>query len=313
MITTVTPNPCIDKTLSVEGFSIERTNRAEVLRVEVGGKGINVARAVNALGGESLCTGFDFSDASPSFLARSLMGEGIVQEFLTLPGSLRVCTKLFDCSNSCMIEINERGGSVSDSDRAALLELVAQAAARSSFLVLSGSLPAGLGSDFYAACIRTVRASGASARVVVDAEGESLRQALEERPFLIKPNEKEFADTFGVAAELPAIDQKAAELIAAGRAEMICVSLGERGAYLADRDGACFCPPARVTVRSLQAAGDSMVAGICLALEQGQDLLQVLACGTAAAAATVSRLGTEVGSRADFEAILPTLSPSRLR
>ena len=224
MITTVTPNPCIDKTLSVEGFSTERTNRAEVLRVEVGGKGINVARAVNALGGESLCTGFDFSDASPSFLARSLMGEGIAQEFLTLPGSLRVCTKLFDRSDSRMIEINERGGSVSDSDRAALLDLVVQAAARSSFLVLSGSLPAGLGSDFYAACIRAVRASGASARVVVDAEGESLRQALEERPFLIKPNEKEFADTFGVAAELPAIDQKAAELIAADRAEMIVPS-----------------------------------------------------------------------------------------
>ena len=311
MITTVTPNPCIDKTLSVSGFSLDRANRADVLRVELGGKGINVARAFNALGGESYCTGFDFGNDSP--LGATLDREQIAHGFVRAKGALRVCTKLFDDQTKQMIEINERGCAVDDHARAKLLDAVAQKAVQSEMLVLSGSLPAGLGSDFYAACLAVVHKEAPDCRVIVDADGESLLLALSQRPFLIKPNEKEFANTFGVAAELGAIDQKAAELIEQGVLEMICVSLGERGAYLADATGACFCTPARVEVRSLQAAGDSMVAGLCLALCKGLSLEQILAYGTAAAGATVSHVGTEVGDRTEFEAILPSLEVERLR
>ena len=232
MITTVTPNPCIDKTLAVSDFSTERTNRADVLRVEVGGKGINVSRAVVALGGESFCTGFDFGGDSP--LGGALERDGIAHDFVRLDGALRVCTKLFDGATKQMVEINERGCAVDGTARAKLLDAVVAAARKSGTLVLSGSLPEGLGVDFYAACLAAVRESAPDCRVIVDADGESMGLALSQHPFLIKPNEKEFANIFGVAAELSAIDQKAAELIAGGVLKRICVSLGERGAYLAD-------------------------------------------------------------------------------
>ena len=311
MITTVTPNPCIDKTLSVSGFSLDRTNRADVLRTEIGGKGINVSRAFHALGGLNFSVGIDFGADSP--LSDALSREELAHGFVCAPGALRVCTKIFDPETKKMIEINERGCAVDGRVRAALLESVVRAARGCDTLVLSGSLPEGLGVDFYATCLAAVHESAPRCRVIVDADGESLTLALRQHPFLIKPNEKEFANTFGVAAELSSIDKKAAELIGDDVLDMICVSLGERGAYLADATGACFCPPARVEVLSLQAAGDSMVAGICLALEKGRPLADILAFGTAAAGATVSHVGTEVGTYAEFKALLPTLTPERIR
>ena len=313
MITTLTLNPCIDKTLLVEDFSIEKTNRAEVLRVDLGGKGINVSRALTALGAKTLCTGFDFSAGEGSFLRRSLAQLGLEERFLTVPGELRMCTKIFDPKSNTMVEVNERGCSVERKHQEQLLRLLADLAPNSQFLVLSGSLPRGMSGDFYAEVMRAVAQVAPTCRVVVDAVGESLTAALTHRPFLIKPNEEEFAATFGTSTERFAISEKCEELIAAGAAENICVSLGRRGAIFACGEGAYFCPSASVPVRSLQAAGDSMVAGICLAFSLGLGAAHALAYGTAAAAGTVSRPGTEVVTRADFDAILKDVQVMKIR
>ena len=198
MIATLTPNPCIDKTIAVQEFDIYRMNRARVLRKEAGGKGINVSRALHGLGFDTIALGFDFSDGHESLLASEMCTSGIPCAFVPVPGELRVCTKIFDESRKHTIEVNESGAPVSAEAGERLLELVVKTAGDCDFLTLSGSTPKGLGDDFYFRVAKAIGEKAPHCKVVVDAEKSSLLKALEAHPFFIKPNIHEFQGTFGV-------------------------------------------------------------------------------------------------------------------
>ncbi len=309
MIATVTANPCIDKTVTVEKFDLYTMNRVEVLRLDPSGKGINVSKVLKAFGAESICTGFDFSNDT-SLLAADLEEAGIGHDFITLPGELRLCTKIFDQSRKHTIEVNERGEHVTEADGKRLIEKIQEVAKRCAFLTLSGSLPRGLSTDFYAQCVAAVRAVAPHCRMVVDCEGELLLQALEKAPYFIKPNVHEFEKTFACRIDSVAeLDGKVQTLFERYGVEMICVSLGGEGAYLATREEAYHAMPAKVEVRSLQGAGDAMVAGLCMALEKGLPLADVLRYGVAASGATIATDGTLPGERAHFEQLLKSDLP----
>ncbi|MBO7091307.1 MAG: hypothetical protein J6W23_05940, partial [Victivallales bacterium] len=143
MITTLTPNPCIDKTVAVEKFDIYKMNRVRVLRTDACGKGINVSLALNGLGVETMTIGFDFTDGHASPLKQSMAAHNIPYEFIDVPGQLRVCTKIFDESLKHTIEVNEYGAPVSVEAGEKLLRLVVDVAKKSDFITLSGSLPKG--------------------------------------------------------------------------------------------------------------------------------------------------------------------------
>ena len=305
MIATVTLNPCIDKTVTVDHFDIYRMNRVQVLRTDPSGKGINVSKALHALGVVTLCSGFDYTDGTPSPLVTDLDALGIPHSFVPVKGALRLCTKIFDRERKHTIEINEGGASVGGKDVDAMLERVVQIAKSSSYLTLSGSLPLGVGADFYKRCLLRIHKHAPNCRVVVDAERDVLLSALEAAPYLIKPNLDEFEGTFQCKINsIKALDTAAREVLNTYRLSMICISMGSDGAYLADAENAYVCEPAKVEVRSLQGAGDSMVAGICMALEKCLPLHEILRYGIASAGALVMREGTQVGSYKDFEKIL---------
>lgn len=306
MIATVTANPCMDKTVAVEEFDLYRMNRVRVLCTDPSGKGINVSKALRAVGVATLCTGFDFTeDGAASLLAADLDGWGIPHELVPVKGALRVCTKVIDERRRHTIELNERGAAVSSENGDALLQKIAEVAKRCEFLTLSGSLPQGLGKDFYARCVGRIKELAPACRVVVDAEGELLLNALAESPFLIKPNIHELEGTFDCKIDgIETLDAKVQEILARYELGVICVSLGDKGAYIATRYEAYCCEPARVAVRSLQGAGDAMVAGLCMALEQGHPLPDVLRYGVAMAGAAIAVEGTRPGTRADFERLL---------
>ena len=308
MIVTVTANPCVDKTVAVEEFDLYRMNRVRVLCTDPSGKGINVSKTLRAVGADTLCTGFDFvEDGAGSVLKADLDHCGIPHDLVQVKGALRVCTKIFDESRKHTIEVNERGAAVGASDAEALLEKIEKVAKRCAFLTLSGSLPQGMGKDFYARCVKRIGEVAPECRVVVDAEGELLLQALAEAPYLIKPNIHELELTFGCKIEgIKDLDAKAQEILARYGLGMICVSLGHKGAYIATRDEAYCCAPVRVEVRSLQGAGDAMVAGLCLALEKGLPLCEVLRYGGAMAGAAIATEGTRPGTKQDFEGLLLT-------
>ena len=306
MIATVTANPCIDKTVAVEEFDLYRMNRVRVLCTDPSGKGINVSKTLRAVGVDTLCVGFDFTEGdAASAVAADLKSLGISYEPVPVKGALRVCTKIFDESRKHTIELNERGAAVTVADGDALLKKIKEVAKRCEFLTLSGSLPQGLDKDFYARAVKEIKACAPSCRVVVDAEGELLVNALAESPFLIKPNIHEFELTFGCKIDsIESLDAKAQEILARYELGMICVSLGEKGAYIATRSGAYYCLPVPVEVRSLQGAGDAMVAGLCMALEKDLPLCEVLRYGVAMAGAAIATEGTRPGTKQDFERLL---------
>ena len=307
MIATVTPNPCLDKTVAVEKFDADATNRVDVLREDLAGKGINVAKALRALGADVLCAGFDFAKGDAGLFAEELSALGISHDLVPRAGALRVCTKVFDQSTRRMIEFNERGATATEEDVDRLLDAVERVAKRSAYLTLCGSLPPGFPRDFYARCVRRTHVAAPQCRVIVDAEGEVLRLALAEHPFMIKPNIHELESTFALAIGSEAeLDARAREILERFSLGMICVSMGGDGAYLADRSSAYIAKPARVTVRSLQGAGDCMVAGICYALQQGCDAADVLRYGVATSGAAVQYEGTQVGTRQDVDELLRT-------
>ena len=304
MIATVTANPCIDKTVTVEKFDLYAMNRVEVLRLDPSGKGINVSKVLKAFGTESICTGFDFSNGTSPLVA-DLEASGIGHDLITLPGELRLCTKIFDQSRKHTVEVNERGERITEADGLRLIEKIQEVAKRCAFLTLSGRLPRGLSTDFYAKCVAAVKAVAPRCRVVVDCEGELLLQALAQAPYFIKPNVHEFEKTFACSiGNVSELDEKVQALFRRYGVEMICVSLGGEGAYLATREEAYHAMPAKVEVRSLQGAGDAMVAGLCIALEKGLPLADVLRYGVAASGATIATNGTLPGERAHFEQLL---------
>ena len=305
MIATVTANPCLDKTVSVPQFDLYRMNRVRVLCTDPSGKGINVSKTLAAMGAQTLCVGFDFTDGGTSLLKADLDACGIPHELIPVAGALRVCTKIIDESRQHTVEVNELGTPVTREDGERLLQKITEVAKRCEFLTLSGSLPKGLDTDFYATCAREIRRAAPACRVVLDAEGEQMRTALREGAYLIKPNIHEFESTFGQSPKsVDELDKAVRAVLAAYLVEVVCVSLGKDGAYIGTRDEAWFCPSLSVEARSLQGAGDAMVAGLCMAMEQGLSLSDTLCHGVCLATATVMTEGTRPGSRADFERLL---------
>jgi 1-phosphofructokinase len=234
---------------------------------------------------------------------------------VSVRGALRVCTKIVDEGRKHTIEINEQGVPVTREDGELLLQKIKEVAKRCAFLTLSGSLPKGLDADFYATCAAAVRKSAPACRVVLDAEGEQLLAAMREGAYLIKPNIHEFSATFGwEPKDAPALDEAVQDVLSRYPVEIVCVSLGADGAYIGTRQEAYFCPALSVEPRSLQGAGDAMVAGLCVALEQGLSLPDVLCHGVCLASAAIMTEGTRPGSRADFERLLQGIPvPQRLR
>ena len=305
MVATVTLNPCIDKTVSVEQFDIYRMNRVQIVRTDPSGKGINVSKTLKELGVETICTGFDFTDGTPSPLVMDLDVSGIKHSFVPVKGALRVCTKIFDRSRKHTIEVNETGSPVRDLDINSVLERIVEIAKQCDLITLSGSLPIGVDKTFYRDCLMRIKTEAPNCRTIVDADREALLYALEAAPYLIKPNIEELENTFGCkAANVKELDDIAQKILSTYDLSMICISLGAEGAYVADKNQAYICEPVKVEIRSLQGAGDSMVAGICVALEKRLPLSEILKYGIASSGATIMQEGTQVGSCADFDRLL---------
>ena len=139
MITTVCLNPSIDHMLVIDGFAYGGLNRVRDSRYDAGGKGLNVAVTASALGAEAECAGFMFKESARLFETR-LRKSGTAYDFVWLDGSARTNFKVFDRERGVVTEFNESGRQVGQADLERMTELVEHRAARTDFLVLSGSL-----------------------------------------------------------------------------------------------------------------------------------------------------------------------------
>ena len=194
MIYTVTLNPTLDKTLSVPVLRPGEVHRARFLRQDIGGKGINVSRALAALGIASIPIGF-LGGATGKAMRDGLAADGFDARFVEVPGETRQNLTLLDESTGVYTKINEPGPTVGAGQLAALHGLVAGLAAPGDLWAFCGSLPPGAPADLYAELIAAVQARGA--RAILDTSGEALAAGLPARPFGLKPNSEEAAEALG--------------------------------------------------------------------------------------------------------------------
>lgn len=309
MITTVCLNPSIDHTIVIDGFEYGGLNRVRDSRYDAGGKGLNVAVAVSALGGEAECAGFMFKESARLFETR-LRKSGTAYDFIWLEGSARTNLKVFDSRRGVVTEFNESGRSAGEDDLERMKALVAHRAARADFLVLSGSLPPRCPADYYAQLLRA--AAGQKCRCVLDADGAPLREGLKAGPWMLKPNRAELEALTGrKLASVQDVRDAARELVAGG-AGVVAVSLGAEGAVAVDAREAFFAPPLRIEVRSTVGAGDCMVAALTCGFAAGKGLEEAFRMGVAGASAMCMTEGSEPPSCADFAALLETVRTERI-
>lgn len=309
MIVTVTLNPCVDRTVQVDGFAPGRTNRVAASRCDVSGKGINVSIALRNLGERTLCLGFDYT-GSGGLLPKTLRRLGIESDFVPVDGELRTNIKIFDTKTRVMSELNETGAPVGPGALRALEETLERRLPQAGLLVLDGSAPPGVPADFYRALAE--RAARHGVGTVIDAYGDLLLEGIKARPCLIKPNRDELEEAFGerIATKEDAV-RVARKVIAEG-VGMVCVSLGKEGALLVTADEAYFSPGADVPVRGVQGAGDSLVAGMSYAMVRSMPLPEILRHGVAVAHGSLILEGTQMCSREGFLRMLPLIHAEKL-
>lgn len=283
MIYTVTLNPALDYIMHVEHFEKNRINKTSSELLLPGGKGINVSIVLHNLGMSSTALGF-IAGFTGQEIRRKLQGLGVTDDFIELPdGHSRINMKI--CSHE-ETELNGMGPII---DEASLLKLYTQLdqLVTGDVLVLAGSIPASLPDNIYQDIMKRVEAKGVM--TIVDARKDLLENVLELRPFLIKPNNFELAELFGLEElwNKQEVLRYAKELQERG-ARNVLVSMAGAGAVLAAEDGSTYESPAPDgTVINSVGAGDSMVAGFLYGLLTTESFEQAfytgLACGSASA------------------------------
>ncbi|HEY2494615.1 MAG TPA: 1-phosphofructokinase family hexose kinase [Paenibacillus sp.] len=283
MITTVTLNAAIDITYTVSNFNIDNLHRTHEYLSVPGGKGVNVARVVHALGDAVTTTGF-VAGYNGAALLSGLKEESIPTDFLTLTnGESRRAITILDPIQGTQTELIEVGPSISETDVQQLRSKIEQLAKSSNWMVFSGSLPSGCPPWIYADLTEIAHRHGA--KVGLDASGEALREGLHGRPDLVKPNEHELAELIGLPLANHSSALQAMSSLINDSTSLVVVSLGERGALAVSADHQYHIHTPQVAAINPVGSGDAMMAGLVSALYRGKGLHDVLmlgaACGTA--------------------------------
>jgi 1-phosphofructokinase len=296
-IITITLNPAIDKTVEIDDFKTGSVNRVSSIRVDAGGKGINVSKVVKSLEGESRALGI-LAGKNGEFIKGYLDSLNIENDFAFIQGETRTNLKIIDNINHSNTDINEPGSVVSAEDLAKIEENIFGAINEEAIIVLSGSTPAGVPKDIYGTWIKRARQSGA--KVILDADGELLKEGLKSGPYLIKPNIHELERLCDKKLESIEDIIKAAQKFHEYGIERIVVSLGGDGALFIDKGKIVRAEGLKVPVKSTVGAGDSMVAALALASEKGYSIEETVVLATAVSAANVMTSGTQPAELKDI-------------
>lgn len=302
MIVTLTFNPAVDKTIRVHSLAMGRVNRVSESQLDSAGKGINVSRVVDRLGWPTIAFGFLAGEIG-MLVARALNEEGVQSHFLSVPGQTRLNVTIFDEATGNGTSFFDHGPQVSSERMKDMHEVMRPWLRVCQVLVLAGSLPPGVPDNAYADYIRLGRSMGV--KTILDADGDPLRLGVQARPYLIKPNLSEAEHLMNrPLPDLSAVQQAALEITANG-IEVAVISMGARGAIGAQRGQVWHAIPPKIQRQSTVGSGDSMVAGLAVALAQGLDIVEGLKLGTAAGAATAMTPGTSLAAPEDIASLLP--------
>lgn len=297
MIVTVTPNPSIDRTISVATLEHGEVNRADASRIDPGGKGVNVARALTANGTEALAV-LPSGGPEGRLMTELLNAAGVLHHGVPVAGTLRMNVAVVE-PDGTTTKVNEPGPVFSPSDSNALLAAAVAHAVRDGWVVGCGSLPPGAPVDLLGQLVTRLRAAGV--RVAIDSSGAPLAAAVAARPDLIKPNHEELEELVG--RSLPTIGDvihAAHDLVDQG-ISMVVVSLGGAGAVMVDEHRVAQASATIATPLSTVGAGDCLLAGVLHRLCAGGSAAEALADGVRWGAAAVALPGSRVPSPSDLD------------
>lgn len=294
MIITVTMNPAIDKTAELKCLERGSLNRLRNCLWDIGGKGINVSKTIQAMGGETIATGF-CGGGTGRQIEESLKELGIKSDFVHIGDETRVNLKLVE-GKGIVTELNEPGPIVTEDERKQLTDKLISYAGADTLFVFAGSIPRGIEKDIYLKLIPLVKEKGA--RVFLDADGELFARGLEGRPDYVKPNRKELEEYFKKdyrVTEEELLDM-GRELLQKG-SSLVAVSLGQMGALFLTKEHAVKCPGIKVKAHSTVGAGDAMVAALVYSLAGKEELRECVKLAMAVSAGAVTTHGTKPPGR----------------
>ncbi len=301
MITTVTLNPAIDKTIILDEVDLGAVNRILEVVQTVGGKGINVSKVLRLFDVDNIATGILGIDNIEVFY-KYLDKQNMKHDFVEVDATTRTNIKMIEKNHQRTTDLNEAGIVLTSNDIDAFMDKIKVLAKQSDYIVLSGSAAQGVSDDIYADIIDEIKSD---AKVVLDTSGERLKKGIEAGANIIKPNIEELEDAFGLKfSSNKDCVEFCQTLISKSPLEKVLLTFGADGAAIISEDSVAWSEPISVRVKNTVGAGDSFLGGYLVGKARKLDDIEAfkiaVACGTVA----VMQKGTDVFTKKEFDSII---------
>lgn len=310
MVITVTCNPAIDRNVTVDRLVFE--DRAYILssRESAGGRGINAACVIHAFGGKTLAVAI-CGGRSGRLLEEFLSGCGYPSELVRVRHEIRTNMNIAD-RQGLAVKLNEIGPELSNAELVRLEKVIRRRIKEACHVMLCGSLPPGVPSEFYARLIEA--AKKIHVPVLVDTDGDALERAIEAGPDVVTPNQQEAERLLSRALITRSHFVEAVERIQQMGAKSVILSLGARGAMAISRDGAIYeVAPPRVEALCPIGAGDALGAAYAWAIMERKDFVEAVRWGVAAGTASARLPGISFASLEETREIFGRVEVRRLQ
>jgi len=302
MIFTLTPNPSIDRSLTIPQIRFNSVLRSQNVRLDLGGKGFNVSRSLQQFGVDTTAIAW-VGGGTGKTLADGLQRLGIQTDFVWVEEDTRTNTRIDEEQGDWYIKVNEPGPQITEKDIEQLFQKVEGYAKKGDFWVLSGSLPPDVPDQFYADLIKLFKSRGV--RVYLDTSGPSLRYGCQASPYMVKPNAAEAASIVGFDIDDQEDAKRAALPFLRMGIEFLALTMGSVGLLFATQREMIHAKPPRVKVKNESGAGDSLFAGVIYAQMRDWDPVEVARWAVATGAAAAETDGVSEFDVRRIQEILP--------
>ena len=307
-IVTITFSPCIDKSTSITSLIPEKKLVCAAPKLEPGGGGINIARAIKKLGGEAIAI-FPSGGYTGRFFNHLMEKENIPVVIIETLNETRENIIVLNREVNCQYRFGMPGTPLNKKEWNQVLQALVELK-DVSFVIASGSLPPGVPLDIYAQIGKIAKTK--NAKFIVDTCSDALKFAVEEGAYLLKPNLGELASLAGKESiTLDEAKEIAANIIKEGKSEVLVVSMGAAGALLVTKDFSEIIISPPVLKESTVGAGDSMVAGIVYYLSLGKGILEAVEYGVACGTAATMHPGTELCKKEDADRLYAIIKENK--
>jgi 1-phosphofructokinase family hexose kinase len=308
LILTLTINPAVDRTVTVDKLVFE--DRAYILgRAEAaGGRGVNASQVIHAFGGKTLAL-LTSGGAAGRHMEESLAGMGFPFEAVHVAAESRINLTISD-KQGLTVKLNEVGAPLAEGEIRAIRDLTEALLEKARWLMICGSMQPGVPPHFYCELIELAQARGV--KTLLDTDGEALQHALEAKPSVITPNQQEAERLLGRALLTRTQFLEAVARIHAMGPESVIVSLGSRGAIGASQEGIFEALPPRIESLCPIGAGDALAAAFAWSMDKGKSFADSLRWGVAAGTATASLPGIQFPTLQQTRAIYKQVQVRRI-